>query len=571
MSSAEAYARWVLDPTNTRRTGQYIKLAAERFLSDLQRTDIYFDEVKAMAPINFIEENLYHWEDKWRGKPVVLEPWQKFIIQQVYGWIIVESGLRRIRMAFIETGKKNSKTALGAFFSLFHLFDDHINSPKIFVGANNHEQANICVNYAGKTIENSPNLYDYIEDGSVKLSKYNGKILTVIHEERDGFIETMAKEPASQESKQAGGKHGKSPSLVIIDEYAMADSDSLLNAMENAQGAREEPLTVCITTSGPKKLGPCYTKVRATGIKVLEGTIIDDSYLSFIFEMDRPIGPDGRSQDITIDYLIDNPDLWQQSNPNHKVSVFDAFLRSQLTKAKNEGGSKEVDVLTFNFNLWVDSPEVFISKDIWNANSHGLSEDELLGQHCYGGLEIASSKELSAMAFLFPGDVIRIKMIYITAQEALRLNEFYKENKDLIKVDQGNVVENTVAIDWIIEEIQKYNMHSFCFFKPQENNSIVQGLILQGYTGNPISQGVASITAATDEWEKVLKAGKVEHFNNPILRWMNSNCLAVRKQAGIRLEKHPAVLGIYACINALAQWKSIEATEVTVGTEFTAL
>jgi phage terminase large subunit-like protein len=228
------------------------------------------------------------------------------------------------------------------------------------------------------------------------------------------------------------------------------------------------------------------------------------------------------------------------------------------------GGTTEVEVKTLNFNMWVDSPSVFISNEVWSTNTHGIKEDELLGAECYGGLEIAGSSELNCFALLFPGDIVKIKMLFISSEEALKLSEFYRENKAHIKVDPGNVVENDVAIAWIIEEIQKYNMHSFCFAKPQENNSIVQGLIKEGYTGNPISQGLSGIANATDEWEKLLRAGQIEHFGNPILKWMNSNCTAVRKEAGTRLEKNPKVLGIWACLNALSQWKTNGGTEIGI-------
>jgi phage terminase large subunit-like protein len=570
VSFAKTYANWVLDPSNTQKTGQYIKLAAKRFLDDLQRTDIRFDEAQGNAMIDFVEGNLYHWEDKWRGTPVVLEPWQKFIFQQIYGWIVVETGLRRVRMAFIEIAKKNAKTAMCAYMALYHLFDDRINSPKIFVGANNHEQANICTNYAGKTIEISPNLYDYVEDETVKLSKYNGNIFKVIHNDRDGFIETMPKEPADPESKQAGGKHGKSPSLVIIDEYGLADSDSLLNAMENAQGAREEPMTAAITTASHKKQGPCFTKMRDTGIKVLEGVLTDDSFLVFIYEMDKPRGEDGKPGEITVDYLINNPDLWQQSNPNHKISVFDAFLKSQLTKAKNEGGTKEIDVLTFNFNLWVDSPDVFISADIWNKNEHGLTIED--GEICYGGIEIGPSGHPTCVALLFPGEIPRIKMMFIISETGLQANDFYKDNKKYFYIDAGNEVEVSVAKDWIMNEWDKYQVHSFCFWRKHQNVSLIQELIKAGYEGNPIAhQGSKDLVSATDEWEKELRNGKVEHFGNPVLRWMNSNCLALRKSSGIQIEKSNNVLGILACLNAWSQWKTISANEIIVGTEVTAL
>lgn len=557
MSSAEQYAHWVLDPANAIKTGQLTKLAAERFFEDLKRDDIFFDEAQGNDMIEFVEENLYHWEDKWRGTRVVLEPWQKFIFQQIYGWIVVDTGLRRIRMVFIEISKKNAKTAMCAYMALYHLFADHINSPKVFVGANNHEQANICTNYAGKTIENSPALYDYVEDDTVKLSKYNGNVFKVVHNERDGFIETMAKEPSDPQAMQAGGKHGKSPSLVVIDEYALADSDSLLNAMENAQGAREEPLTAAITTASHKKQGPCFTKMRETGIKVLNGVMDDDSFLVFIYEMDKPRGEDGKSGEITVEYLINNPDLWAQSNPNHKVSVFEAFLKSQLTKAKNEGSTKEVDVLTFNFNVWVDSPDTFISSEAWDSNSHELTIEE--GETCYAGIEIGAKGQISALALLFPGEILKIKMMWFIAEEDLKVNDFYRDHRNIIKVDPGNVVENDVAHEWIVSEFRKYNLHSFCFFNNHENNSIIQDLIKAGYVGNGIGNGLSSMGMVTDAWEKMLVSGKVDHFNDPILKWQNSNCMAVRKEAGTRITKGGKVLGIYACLNALAQLKTVEA------------
>jgi phage terminase large subunit-like protein len=136
MSSAEQYASWVLDPSNAQRTGQYIKLAAQRFLNDLKRTDIYFDEVEANRICLFAERYCCLWEDKWRGMPVRLEGWQKFALQQMYGWFKKSNGLRRFKKVYIKIAKKNAKTTLGGgVVGNFHLFaDDRIQTPKIFVG-----------------------------------------------------------------------------------------------------------------------------------------------------------------------------------------------------------------------------------------------------------------------------------------------------------------------------------------------------------------------------------------------------------------------------------------------------
>jgi phage terminase large subunit-like protein len=553
MSAAESYAHWVLDPSNSDRTGQYIKLAAKRFLSDLSRDDIYFDEDEANRICNFGERYCCLWEDKWRGVPLVLEPWQKFALQQMDGWLWTKSKLRRFTKAYIQIAKKNAKTTLGGGVKAnFHLLaDKRIKTPKIFVGANNEEQAKLCVNITGKVIEQSPKLYELVEDETIRLFRYKENIINIVHEERDGFIKALSKETGDRTSKTAGGKHGINPSLGIIDEYGMSQDDNLMTTIQSAQAGREEPFILVITTAGYYLPGPCFQKLRKTGIGILEGTLIDDTYLPLIYEIDPPAGGE-----ITVDWLLDNEQVWEQANPNVDVSVFRTFLRNELIAAKNEGGSKEVSVMTLNFNRWMEAAEVFIPADVWNKNAHGLELDSI---ECYGGLEVAPSGELTALALLFPGEVNRIKMTWMISEEALKTNDFYREQKDLIKVDPGNVLDNEVALGWILEEFQKVNLHSFCFPKTQENNSIVQGLIKYGYQGNPISQGVSAIAAPTDQWEKLLRSGKIEHFNDPILKYQNSNCLAIRKEQGTRIEKNGKVLGIYACINAVAQQMTVAA------------
>lgn len=552
MSSAEQYANWVLDLSNAHRTGQYIKLAAKRFLSDLKRDDIYFDEEEGGRIINFGERYCCLWEDKWRGKPLDVMPWGRFAFQQMYGWFNKSTGLRRFKRIYIQIAKKNAKTTMAALAGTFHLCADlRVQTPKVFVGANNEEQAKLCVNITGKVIEQSPALFELVEDDVIRLFRYKENIVNIVHHDRDGFIKALSKETGDKTSKTSGGKHGINPSLGIVDEYGLAPDDNLLHTLQSAQAAREEPMILVITTAGFNLLGPCHAKLRKTGIAVLEGTMEDDSYLPLIYEIDPPEGG------ITTDWLLAHEEVWEQANPSIDVSVFRGFLRDELVAARNEGGSKEVSVMTLNFNRWMDSPEVFISADVWNTNAHGLEIEE--GADCYGGLEIGGVNEPSVLALLFPGDIVKIKLLFMTAEEAFKLNEFYRDNKSLFKVDPGNVLDNDIAIKWCVEEIQKYNMHSFCFAKPQEKNSIVQGLIKEGYQGNPISQGVSGIASTTDEWEKLLRSGQIEHFNNPILKWMNSNCLAVRKEQGTRLEKNGKVLGIWACLNALSQWKTIEA------------
>lgn len=309
-----------------------------------------------------------------------------------------------------------------------------------------------------------------------------------------------------------------------------------------------------ITTAGYNMAGPCYSELRKVGIQVLEGTIQKDNYLPIIFEMDE--GDDWKDEK-----------NWKKCNPNLDVSVNRDFLRGIVSDAITYGGTTEVEAKTLNFNLWVNSPTTFISGEVWKTNTHGMSEDDLEGCVCYGGAELVGAKGLSSFVLIFPGDIVRVKAFFWMPEEYIANNsekfDSYGEWRDFIKVDAGNTVENDFISPWLIEEISKYNMHSFAYAKGRENDDIIQYLIKAGINGNPLSQSLGGISTPTSQWEDLLTAGKVEHFNNPVLAWMNGNCNVVRKEIGIRLERAGSgIVGISAAINAVAQMKTIESTEM---------
>lgn len=557
MNDCERYARWVLSPENSFRNGRLIKLAAERFLRDLKRDDIYFDPVQAMVMVDFAEEHCYQWEGDWRGKPVKFEPWQKFCFMQLFGWIRKDNSRRRFNRFYLQISKKNGKSTMCAVLSLFHLFaDERVNTPKVFTAANNEDQAKICVNMAGRIIQQSPSMMDYVDDGEVKLMTYGINITEVIHREKDGFIKALSKETDDKKAKTAGGKHGINASLGLVDEFGMSPDYGASGSIESSMASRLEWLMAFLTTAGFNMEGPCYRDLRALGVKVLEQVIDMDNYLPIIYELDSPIDEAGKPVPITIDWLLANPHLWEQSNPNLNVSVNADFLKSTLQKAKITGGREEVDVMTLNFNRWMDSPEVFIPMDVWNANTSGAEPEE--GAECYGGIEIATGSGLSAFVLYFPGETNKIKTFFWMPSEGAKTDGGFDgydrwSKEGFIKLDPGNVVDNEIAVQWIIEFISQYNMNSFAFPKVMENNSIIQGLLKSGYTGESVSQGVLTISAPTTEWEKLFIARKMEHYGNPVLSWANSNCMVVRKEQGIRIEKNQKVLPVYACVNALTR------------------
>ena len=188
--------------------GKYIRLAAEKFLHDLQRTDIHFRVAEAQRAINFIQRKLKHWEGSFAGKDLILEPWQQFIVAQIFGWYS-EGGFRIIRTVYIQVARKNGKTSFLAAIILYHIFADRENTPQVLVGANNEDQAKICANSAGQMVMKSPDLLEMFHDGEIKLFQYKGKIFGIEYPDRIGEMRAISKNPET--------KDGFNPSMGAID------------------------------------------------------------------------------------------------------------------------------------------------------------------------------------------------------------------------------------------------------------------------------------------------------------------------------------------------------------------
>lgn len=551
MKFYEKYARSVISGEII--TGKWMRLACHKFLLDLDRDDIVLDEEQGNRAINFIEKKLRHWEGSWRGKPLILEDWQRFIVMQIFGW--QKGGKRRIRSVYIQIARKNGKTAFAAAILLYHLFLDHENTPQILVGANNEDQAKICVNSAGRIIQQSPVLHDMVDEENVKLSIYGRNVVGIYYHERDGSVKAMSKNPETQD--------GFNPSLGVVDEYHEAKDDALLNVIESGQGARPEPLLLVVTTAGFDKQGPCYKKLRRSSVDMLSGRVEDDSHLAFIFEMDE--GDDWKEER-----------LWLKANPNLGVSVFPDYLRGRLVKAKNEGGSKEVDFKTKNLNMWVDAPTVWIQDETWMKNAYGIDESELEGKICYGGLDLSTGIDLNAFALYFPNikeingrNISAVKWWFWIPKTQVKTEHFdYTDwvEAGYITVTEGvfeNIIDHKKIIYDICELPKKYSIQALAFdqrlayhgvvqelgtvFGTSEDDNFIQGLY-------PFTQSMPNVSLATKELETQVTNAQLEHFGNPVARWMMANVVLKRDPIGqIMPDKSKSahkIDGVAALVNA---------------------
>ena len=127
----------------------HVKNAVKRFISDLERDDLVFREDEVQIVIDFILK-LKHSTGKHADKPFILEPWQVFIIMNLYGFFWKGTTSRRFNNAYLEISRKNGKSATASALGLYHLIADGEPDAQVLMAANSKEQAKIAFDITKK-------------------------------------------------------------------------------------------------------------------------------------------------------------------------------------------------------------------------------------------------------------------------------------------------------------------------------------------------------------------------------------------------------------------------------------
>ena len=69
----------------------------------------YWDERAVEKACNFVEEYCRHTKGKWKGQPLILQPWQCFVMAVAFGWMRVGSDVRQFQTIYVEVPRKNGK------------------------------------------------------------------------------------------------------------------------------------------------------------------------------------------------------------------------------------------------------------------------------------------------------------------------------------------------------------------------------------------------------------------------------------------------------------------------------
>lgn len=191
--------------------------------------------------------------------------------------------------------------------------------------------------------------------------------------------------------------------------------------------------------------------------------------------------------------------------------------------------------------------------------------ESLLGRECYGGLDLSSTGDITALVLVFPPRSENEKYILLPFFWVPEDTIPIRVRRDSVPYDvwhqqgyllatEGNVV-NYDFIEKFIEDLgTKYHILEIAVDR-WNATMLTQHLMDDGFTMVPFGQGYKDMSPATKEFSKLLFEGKIIHGGNPVLRWMSGNVIVETDAAeNIKVTKAKSpekIDGIVAAIMAL--------------------
>lgn len=511
--------------------------------------EFWFDAADADGRVLFIETCLHFVEGQWAGQPFKLEPWQKEIVRELFGWKKRDKKcplhgdpehrddeqeclcVRKYRTLYLEVPRKNAKTTLAAAIELAVFYLDREEAGQVYNLATDSDQARIAF-----TIAKSMVLADKSERLLRRSSIYRNSI----------YLKTR-RTTFRVLSSEAASKHGYNPSCVVYDEFHAWKDRELYDVMITGQGARRQPLNIIITTAGHDRTTICW-ELHRHALQVLKGKVKDDTLLARIYAADE--SDDWKS-----------PATWKKANPNLGVSVSLEFLDAQCKRAQALPYFENV-FKRLHLNLWTSSDHCWLPMDAWDRSAGDVDPLELQGLPCYAGLDLSSTTDITALVLVFPyGDQYKVlpffwipeqNMQERIARDGVRYDVWVQQG--LVRTTPGDFIDyayilrllNTLRGEYAILE---------CAFDRWGAAKVQTDMQAMGLKIVPFGQGYASMNAPCKELERLVLSGNFHHGGHPVLRWMAENAIVVTDDAGnVKLSKarsNSRIDGIVAAVMAL--------------------
>lgn len=506
------------------------------------------DDARADRAVRFIESCLVHTKGRWAGVPFKLADWQRDdIIRPLFG-TLNRDGTRKYRTAYVEVGRKNGKSELAAAIALYCLVADGEEGAEVYGAACDRDQAAIVFHVAADMVRRSPYLSS--------LLKIIDSQKRIVFPATGSFYRAI---PAD-----AAGAHGYNAHAVIFDEVHAQPNRELWDVLTTATAARDQPLVFAITTAGYDRTSICW-ELHNYAERVERGTVTDPTFFGYI----RALPEDADWTD---------EKLWVLANPALEGAGGGDFrsldeLKVAVAQAQ-ERPAMENTVRRLYLSQWTQSETRWFKHGAWDAcGGVGHTFAEFKGRRCYGGLDLSSTADFSALVWVFPDEEGRYEVLCRFWLPEAAVDGKRQQMSDqlrawaragFLEVTPGDVIDYAFIKKRVLEDCALFDVQE-CGFDPWHATQLV--VELQDELGEgvmvPVRQGFRTMSAPSKLLETLVANRTLNHGGNPVLRWMADNVVVeVDPYEAIKPSKKKSterIDGIAALVTALERASAEEA------------
>ena len=444
----------------------------------------------------------------YAGRKMRLLPGQKQFIKAVYGRKAAD-GRRLVRIAIKSEPRGNGKTGLLAGLALAHLLGPECEPRgEVYSCAYNKLQAALIFAEMQAIIEAVPAF-----ETRCNLQRY-GKVIEVLEGDGAGSIY----ESLSADDKRA---HGLAPSFWVYDEFAQAPNSDLLNNLRTSMGKRRESLGVIISTQAANDQHPLS--------QLIDDAALGEDESIYLQLCAAPIDAD-----------IFDEQIWFACNEALGKFLDLAEFRAQAAQAKRLP-SLRAKFQNLRLNQRIDANVQFLSDYDWTACAAPIDIDGLVGQPCFGGLDLSQTTDMTALAIYWPDSGALIPYFWLPEEGLLDRDRkeggHYRAWRDagLLETTPGKAINFRFLIRRLADIQARFGLRAVAydrhFIKTFEMQCAEEGVRLPL---KEFGQGYVSFSPAVQTFEAAVLDRRLHHGGHPILRWQMSNVAIEMDAAGNR-------------------------------------
>ena len=455
--------------------------------------------------IQWIETHCRIPEGKLVGKAVKLCKFQKDVIRGIY-----DTPTRR---AIISFGRKNAKTTLSAFLLLLHLCGPEARAnSQLYSAAQSRDQASILFSLAAKIVRLSPALHQFVGIRDAAKQLHCAELGTLYR----------------ALSAEASTAYGLSPVFVVHDELGQVKGprSELYEALETASAAQESPLSIIISTQAPT----------------------DADLLSLLID-DAKTGSDPTQKVWLFTAPLDGDPFAIETIEKANPALHEFMNVSEVMKMAEDARrlpSREASFRNLILNQRVEARSPFISRTVWMEN--GASPGDIEGRPVYGGLDLSSVSDLTALVLCAPEDDDTLSVVpsfWLPGDGLADKARVDRVPYDLWARDGSLLTTPGASIEYEFIAEQLRGVFDRCDVKAIGFDRwgmkyLVPWLVKAGFSDEELArfkefgQGFASMSPALRELESMLLSRKIRHGNHPVLTMCAANAVTTSDPAGNR-------------------------------------